>query len=127
VRDDFVPWLSLGPALAGSLGAPSLSGSGTVAGGSVITLSVAGAKPLSPTDLVVGFTALLAPLKGGVLVPHPDLLLPIPTDAAGAILFPALWPLGVPAGLHLYFQSWIVDASGPKGLTATNGLELTTP
>ena len=66
--------------------------------------------------------------RSGVLVPNADVLVPgLPTDANGELFLPFIWPAGVPSGFHLYFQDWIVDPAGPKGFSASNGLQALTP
>jgi hypothetical protein len=57
----------------------------------------------------------------------PDLRFAIPSDAAGAIVFPALWPQTVPGGAALRFQYWSPDVGAVSGHAASNGLLLTTP
>ena len=66
-------WLEGGLGLAGTHGVPKLSGAGDMTAGSTVTLTLAGALESAPVVLVVGFDVLLAPLKGGTLVPKPTL------------------------------------------------------
>ncbi len=121
-------WTNLGHGLAGAGGTPLLTGTGTLIGGEPITLDLTGAKANSSAALIVGFGVANAPLKGGTLVPTPDLIITgLPTGPAGALSLPAAWPAGLPSGFSLYFQEWIADASGPAGFAATNGLQATTP
>jgi hypothetical protein len=121
------PWADLGLGLAGSDGVPELSGAGTLAGGTPVIFTLEHALPASTTALVVGLAAAYAPFKGGTLVPSPDVLvLGLPTGS-GTLVLPGTWPSGLPSGLPLFFQNWIVDAAGPKGLAASNGLRGTTP
>jgi hypothetical protein len=122
------PFSDLGSALAGSEGDPALSGIGTLAGGTPLSLRVTGAKPFAPARLIVGTQLLQLPFKGGVLVPLPTLVLPpLPTNALGQLVLSTTWPPALPSGLSLYAQAWITDAAGPAGFAATNGLQLTTP
>jgi len=122
------PWTNVGDALAGTNGEPLLEGEGTLVGGTPVTFVVSGTLELAPLALVVGLSQLGAPFKGGVLVPSPDLLITgLSTDAGGGLLLPALWPVGVPSGVTTWYQAWIVDPAGPKGLAATNGVSGTTP
>lgn len=116
-------WTSLGSALAGAGGAPSLDGSGEPSAGNAIVVTIDGLPPATTTTLVVGFDLLGAPFRGGTLVPSPDLLIGLPTGA-GSVALPAVWPAGVPAGFEIWFQAWTPDASAPKGLSASNALRV---
>ncbi len=84
--------------------------------------------PSAVSWLVLGFAELSAPLKGGVLVPEPLVVLQAPTsDALGDLSVQTTWPAGVPAGVSLWAQVWQSDASGPAGLAASHGVRGTTP
>jgi len=122
-------WLLDGQGLAGTGGkAPRLVGAGNLSAGSVVQLRLDRAAPLAAATLVVGFSALNAPFKGGVLVPSADVLIVgLATDGTGQLVMPATWPSGLPAGFSLWYQAWVSDALGPKGLAASNGLHSTTP
>jgi hypothetical protein len=121
-------WVDLGNALGGALGEPSLVGSGPLTEGSINPLVLTNAQPSTGTYLVVGLSDLYAPIKGGVLVPEPDLLFDgIPTNASGTWILGSPWPADVPSGFEFYWQTWIPDASGPKGFTASNATRSTTP
>ena len=122
------PWNNVGHALAGDDGLPLLSGLGTPAGGNVVTLTLSGARPDSTAALIIGLTQVLAPLKGGVLVPAADVLVAgLPVSHAGKLVLSAAWPAGVPSGLTISFQEWIVDAAAVQGFSASNGLTVTIP
>src|SRR6185436_4924335 len=117
------PWTFLGHALAGAGGPPSLVGTGTLVGGAPLTLALSGAATSAPTWLVLGTGQLLLPFKGGVMVPTIDMLIgPIGSGPAGGWAFNANWPAGLPTGFVVRLQTWIADASGPSGFTASNGL-----
>jgi hypothetical protein len=119
------PFVNLGNALAGTLGTPSLTGSGQPTPASPVTLAVTGALPQTPVIVVAGFSVLEAPLLGGVLVPSPDVIVSgLASDSAGQLSLPIAWP-GFPAGTTLVFQAWIPDAGGVAGFAATNGLQIT--
>jgi FG-GAP-like repeat len=117
------PWVNLGLGLAGRLGLPTLTGLGPLTAGSSVTITLSGALPGRPATMVVGFVELLAPFKGGTLVPKPALMIPMVTDPAGQIVLPATWPAGVPGGVSVWMQDWISDPGGPHGLSASNGLK----
>lgn len=122
-----LPWITLPGGLAGSRGTPSLGGTGPLTGGSTAGFDIEGGVPGAPATLVVGFAEISAPFKGGTLVPSPDVLLTLVTDAGGAASLSATWPFGLPSGLAFSMQAWLVDAAGPNGLSATNGLRATLP
>jgi hypothetical protein len=118
------PWVELGFALAGS-GTPSLRGTGTLAPATPLELTVACGLAATSGVLFVGFSELYAPFKGGVVVPDPVFSPGLTLDANGRRVLPLNWPAGVPAGTEVVLQAWFLDASGPLGLSATNGLRAT--
>ena len=122
-------WCDVGGALAGAAGEPSLTGSGALIGGAPMSIALSNARPGSLTWIVVGFSPLQsAGFFGGVLVPHPDLVIgPIPTSASGDLVLGAPWPAGLPSGFQMTFQTWTDDPAGPVGLSASNGLSALTP
>jgi hypothetical protein len=121
-------WTDLGQGLAGAGGAaPTLSGSGELVSGSVTSLAVQGAASFAPTLLVVGLSELSVPFKGGMMVPHPDLLLATLTDGFGELLLGAPWPPGIPGGTAAWLQAWVTDAAGPKGYSASNAVRADVP
>jgi len=122
-----LPWMQLGQGLAGTNGVPVLSAVGTLAGGSPITLRVTGALENAPALLVAGSGLLQVPFKGGVLVPEPDVLLPLATGPDGQLVLAAVWPGGVPPAITAWLQTWIVDDGGPAGFSASNALSAATP
>ena len=122
-----LPWIQLGQGLAGAHGVPCLSAVGTLLGGSPLTLRLDGALENASSFLMVGTALLGAPFKGGVLVPDPDLVVPLPTGPQGKLVLAATWPAGVPSGVTLGLQFWIVDAAGPSDFAASNALTAETP
>jgi polyhydroxybutyrate depolymerase len=121
-------WSDVGGGLAGTHGEPSLTGTGDLVAGSPVGLQLRGALENASVGLVLGFSALNAPFKGGVLVPHPDVLfLGLTTTAAGELALADTWPPGVPSGAVTWFQEWVTDPAGPKGFAASHGLSGTAP
>jgi hypothetical protein len=122
------PWTDLGQGLAGAAGVPTLAGSGTLQPGSNVLVALRGALASTPATLVVGFSQLNAPFKGGVVVPSLGLLLVgFVTSPGGTIPLATTWPVGLPSNFDTFFQWWITDAAGPKGFAASNGLRGKTP
>ena len=103
-------------------GTPVLSGSGPLVGASTLTMSQQNAAPLAPVAMFIDASATFVhvPFLGGIVVPlSAPLVVPLQTDAFGsASLQIASFPTGVPAGLKLYFQALVADASAPTGLFA---------
>ncbi|GEM_PF-583662 len=121
-------WTDLGNGLAGTHGVPGLVGLGDLSGGLLYGASLTGALENASVGLVVGFTQLNAPFKGGVMVPDVDLLVTgLLTNGAGALLLTGIAPLGLPPGIDFFLQEWIFDPVGPFGFAASNGLQGTTP
>jgi hypothetical protein len=120
-----IAWSNVGGGLAAPGGEPVLGAEGTLQPSSALSLLVCHAPAAAPVSLVVGFSFLGAPFKGGVLVPHPDLILSgLATNAAGTLSLAATWPSGVPAGSKLWLQAWLAPTSG---LCASNAIRGTTP
>lgn len=116
------PWIDLGQGLAGSQGVPTLTGDGALIGGTGYIVTLTNAQILSTSWLVVGFTDLSAPFKGGTMVPNPDMILPAGTGL-GTVIFNGEWPIGVPPGIPFYLQAWVADSAGPLGYSASNALQ----
>jgi hypothetical protein len=128
IYSGFDPWKDEGGALAGTNGAPLLTGTGSLMPGAATTLRVTGALPGAPLHLLVGFSVQNLPFKGGTLVPLPVLIFHgLATDAAGGFVLSFGWLSSFPSMFPTTFQAWIADAGGPAGFAATNGLTGTTP
>src|SRR5262249_10287610 len=122
------PWHVVGDPLAGTLGLPKQTGEGTLQPGSKFEIALHDARPLTPTMLIVGLTAINAPFKGGTLVPAADLVLsPFFTDGDGDLAISGNVPSSGPAGVTIYSQFWIPDQAGVKGWAASAGLQATLP
>ncbi|MHC4846430.1 MAG: hypothetical protein ACYTCU_09750, partial [Planctomycetota bacterium] len=115
-----------GNGLAGGA-APVLSGSGSLAPGGNFDIDLAGMPPFTQGPLFVGFIAINAPFKGGVLVPQPFLSIDLPTGFGTLTLGPNTMPPSVPSAFSIYLQAWFPDGGAPQGADATNGLQLLTP
>lgn len=115
-------WTELGHAKSGALGLPQLRGSGPLEVGSSNTLELSAAAPNAVAMLFVGLAEVDLPLFNGILVPSPQIALPLPVDALGALNLPFIWPPGLPAGSAIYFQYWIPDSAAVLGVAASNGL-----
>lgn len=117
------PFELLGGGKSGSKDTPCLVGSGRLTAGTPTRLSLRGAYPSSIAYLIAGATRIDLPSFGGVLVPSPDVLIPLMTDAAGALDLNVQWP-PVPAGAPIFVQVWVQDPGASFGFGASNALKL---
>ncbi|MFT7463865.1 MAG: hypothetical protein ACI9EF_002213 [Pseudohongiellaceae bacterium] len=62
-----------------------------------------------------------------MLVPSPDIIVPLTVDTAGQIVLSSPWPSGLPSALEAFLQFWVQDLAGPSGRTSSNGLVATVP
>ena len=122
------PWRDIGFGLAAGAVAPHLGGQGSLEPGTTVGLHLTDAAALAHTILVLGLDIDALPFAGGTLAPALDLVLPgLSTDIGGRLSLTGAWPAGVPAGLQVFFQTWVEDVAGPQGYTASNALEATAP
>jgi len=130
------PFLDEGHALADPgfagmlLATPILFAEGTLQAGATVHIHVLrhGVEP-DHAWLVLGFSALNAPLFGGTLVPSPNMLigpliLPSPDSE---IDLSSTMPSGVPSGSQFWLQAWFVPTTGFQDYAASSGLRLTAP
>jgi len=118
----------LGAGSIGVHGVPRLSGSGKLQGNDLAALTLDNARATAAMVLAIGAHAVALPIAGGLLLPAPDILVGgLVTDASGALRLNGRWPLGLPAGLRLWFQTWVEDPADASGFAASNALEATTP
>lgn len=121
----FTSFCDAGSAKFGTQGLPGLSAAGATTPGASLTVELVRGVPSGTSSWVLGASPLFVPLKGGVLVPTLDFLLPgLPLDGAGALSLGAAWPAGIPAGTTVWLQAWIPDPDAPANLSASNGLAL---
>ena len=116
-------WRRVPAGSSGVGGVPALAGAGDLDAGSTMTLTIGGARPNAPSVLCIGASRLDLPMLGGILIPNPEIVLTLGTDPSGGASFSTPWPTGIPAGVRLWHQAWIADATGIRGVSSTNGLE----
>jgi hypothetical protein len=111
--------------LPGAKGLPLLAGVGPLTPGRSFTLGVERARGGAPLALVFGSTRVDLPFAGGSLVPLPEVVIPLATDTDGKVSLDLPWPADLGPGTTYFVQGWVLDAAGPQGLAATNGLQVT--
>ena len=62
-----------------------------------------------------------------MLVPSPDILIPLTTDATGSWTWSQSLPTNTPPGTPTYFQVWWAEPAGPQGRASSNALSATSP
>ena len=100
-------FIDVGYGQSGAVGTPVLTVSGTPKAGQPIVAGVALGSAV-PAMLVIGASSDLLPFHGGVLVPEPDVLLPIVTGST----FPGLWPKTILPGTAVHVQAVLVTGGG---------------
>lgn len=118
-----------GDATAGAGGYfPAMTATGCPTQGSTVFLHVSSAVGAANGALFVGTTAVNFPILGGTLLVNPLFTVPLSvggtpgTPGAGAVSFPLA--LGNPGAISFMFQTILLDAAAPQGLSMTNGLQL---
>lgn len=119
------PWSGLGGGIPGAFGIPSLVGQGQLSSGSTASVYLGGTALDAAGALVVGPAATNLPLFGGVLIPSPDLVLPLVTSSLGDYSVQAIMTGAIQPGAQLFFQAWVIDEVATMGVAASNGLVAT--
>ncbi|GJM22759.1 MAG: hypothetical protein DHS20C15_26740 [Planctomycetota bacterium] len=123
--------VKFGEGVTGFFGVPpSIGVSGLTCPGEPVSLNLLQAAPSSTAFLCVGAAELNVPFKGGVLIPDvtgPGFFVSLPVTFFGSASLNAAWPTGLPSGVSLYFQYWVIDASAVAGFSATQGVRMTQP
>jgi hypothetical protein len=120
-------WTNLGHALPGVFGPPNLLAYGTLAAGTVYSFQLSNASPHSSAWMILGASTINAPLFGGVLVPAPDVVIPIVLDGAGKYSITDNAPAGIPSGVTIAVQFWIQDGVAVQQYSASNARATITP
>jgi hypothetical protein len=100
-------FIDVGYGQTGAIGTPILTVSGTPKAGQPIVAGVA-LDSAVPALLVIGASSDLLPFHGGVLVPEPDVLLPIVTGST----FPGQWPKTILPGTAVHVQAVLAIGGG---------------
>ncbi len=122
------PWTDLGQGKAGSLGIPQLVGTGSLQPASPVVLELTQATAGAHAFVALGFSQGNLPLKGGVMVPTPDLLvMGLSVDGNGELTLATTWPAGFPSGFSFFVQALVGDPVATFGLAFSNALMGQTP
>ncbi len=126
-RDATGTWSELGGGTPGIAGVPTLSGTGSLIGGTATTVSLSGAPPSAPMLAWVSFAPVPFAALGGTVHAFPYATqIFLFANPAGAFSGTATWPALLPPGTDVWFQFIIEDLSSIHGLTLSNGLRATT-
>lgn len=82
--------------------------------------------PDSPAYYVVGFAPVVHHLgTDGALIPSPDFIVPLLSDAAGTVSY--RWPAPFPPAVESWHQVAFQDPGAPDGWSESNVLWIATP
>ena len=117
IFDPTDPFANLGGATADTLGNhPHLTGTGTLVGGTPLTITLEDSVPGALTFLVIGGATAPVPIAGtpgGFLLPTFDLFFgPKTVNAMGEVNRNYTWPTGFPVGLDVYWQYLVTEDLG---------------
>ena len=115
-------WTTVGSGLGTPRRTPALRGEGLLLPGSRASWRLSSARENAPAVLALGAQRIDQPLLGGVLVPRPDVVVPLPTDGIGTATLQVTWQGW--AGVQVYAQAWTLDPAAPQGVSASDGLWL---
>ena len=122
------PYTDLGFALPGTTGYPILLAEGPLLAATPYAFTLANGPSAGLAGLVVGFSAIQAPFKGGTYVPFPDVQFQgLPLDASGTLVIAGTWPMLGAGGFPLYVQGWFQDPGAVAGWSSTSGVRIDVP
>jgi hypothetical protein len=125
---DTATWTKLAGGTFGSAGQPTLTGNGSLEGGSQCDLMLTNAPPFELIVAWFSFAPTPYGLYGGTVWAHPfqdqQLFL---SDATGAFHGVSTWPTGMPPGTEIWFQFYVRDPATFHGMCMSNGLLAVTP
>ncbi len=120
-------WTIVGRGLGGSAGTPTLRGLGPLVDLAPVEFVLNDVAPFSSAFFVFGTSQIAAAFKSGVLVPAPEILIGPLDTGSGRVVIQSTAPAGLPAGIEIVLQAWVVDRLGPAGFSSSPGLTTTTP
>jgi PKD repeat protein len=129
VAPPLVPFADLGGGSPGAIfGVPELSVDSSLVAGSSLTVTLFRAPPQVLTSAWVAFASTPVAAFNGMIFPYPpSQQLFFNTNLFGAVDLSTTWPSGIPAGLDIYLQFLVQDATVPDGVTLSNAVLGTTP
>lgn len=119
-------WCDLAGGVGGALGMPTITGSGTVNLAQPLQATVRNFAPGALGVLVIGASAINAPIFGATLVPTPDVTVTL-IGVGQEIVYGCNWLASLPAGAQVWFQAGFLDASASGGLAASDAVRVTVP
>ena len=109
----------------GTAGKTHLTGRGDP--GVAVSFDVVNATPNSTVFLVLGRAAVYSMVRGGTLVPNPNLVIQGTTDANGYVAFDVPQVQFLPSGTTVFAQVAFADVGAPQGWAFSNALSFLRP
>ena len=110
----------------GGTNIPQIGGGGCAGRGQQAQIRITGGVPSAFGVMVGGFQRFNQPVLNLTLLAEPFATFFHPLDSAGSFTLPAQLPIDpFLSGLHVYFQSFYLDANAQFGVTGTAGLDMT--
>jgi hypothetical protein len=110
-------WSTLGHALPSSDGVPLLAGAGEPIPDQLVSVTASLVTPPALGLLFTGFGTGFTAFQGGVLVPTPEVVVPMRPNLA----LEQRWPQGIPPGTPVYLQAWFQSLATGE-VSASNAL-----
>jgi hypothetical protein len=121
-------WVDLGGGTVGANGPDTLVGTGTLVGGTPMTLTLSGAPANALTLGWASFASMPQAYFDGVIhaIPFSQQYLFV-ANGLGEVNIAANWTMGIPPGTQAWIQFLVSDPSVLWDITLSNGLKITTP
>jgi hypothetical protein len=122
------PWTDLGGGTLGVAGQPTLTGFGSLEGGTTASVFLADVPPSAAMLAWISFAPVPFSALGGTVHAFPFTnQLGLVSSGAGSFGAGTTWPAGLPTGTQVWFQFIVADVSSIHGLSLSNGLRATSP
>ena len=121
-----VIFCEVGGSIPARFGPPRIRGLGTVNSTFTPKITIWNQWYFANGVIVIGASAVNVPYFGGILVPSPDVFMPIAATQYPIVL-DAKGLNNLPKGSTLWMQAFFADGAAVKGVSATSGMKIVLP